>query len=384
MSDIFFGAEENLKGLASDKPKKQATTPKKLSTIESLNLGNVSRELSMNSGDKGLCKIRPKAIVPSSHNPRPDWTIDDEWLKLHVLVDFDDVFENEIESTCLVKIEEVEDESGVVELVTFPSFVELNGRPEPKSEKDYNFLVALAKSIREVGQVQPIEVETNHEKGGFVVLEGHLRRLACILGRMPYIDAVRNEGLHQLSDASKVERQITENSIRKNLSPFGIFKLASHFVDQNPKISSRELADKLKITQTYSAVYKKVVINRAKLTPLLYIAIEKDLLSQRGLREVVSQKSIKSQEKVLHKLLGTDYIKLDDNQIPTKPKSNREGRKRTVSTFRISTKENCIKAGNKLITIVPTLSDKCDLQQVNSVEDMDKLLDAFVLYLLEE
>ena len=152
----------------------------KLSTTESLNLGNVSKELTLNDGEEGLCKIRPKALRPSSHNPRPDWYIDDEWLKKHVKVDFTDLFESEIEGECLVKIHEIEEKGEIVEKAVFPTFKALIGSPNPNTEKQFEFLVELAKSIRDLGQVQPIEVETDHERKCFVVLEGHLRRLACI------------------------------------------------------------------------------------------------------------------------------------------------------------------------------------------------------------
>ncbi len=179
MSDIFFGVEAELTS-----SKKTKAKPKSLSTIQSLNLGNISKELSINSGDKGLCKIRPKALQPSSHNPRPDWYIDDEWLKKHLLVDFDDLFENDLVSDCLVKITEIEEEGKIQEHISFPAFNELAGSPDPKTEKDYLFIVELAKSIRDLGQVQPIEVETDHDNCCFIVLEGHLRRLACIVGRI--------------------------------------------------------------------------------------------------------------------------------------------------------------------------------------------------------
>lgn len=384
MSDIFFGAEEELKSpIKKSSNKKKESALKPLSTIESLNLGNVSREVSLNTSDKGLCKIRPKAIKPSLHNPRPDWSIDDEWLQKHVLVDFEDLFETEMDSSCLVKIKEVEEKGKVREEAIFPDFSELVNNPDTKSRKDFEFLVSLAKSIREVGQVQPIEVETDQSNGAFVVLEGHLRRLACILGRVPYIEAVRNEGLKDLDETLKVERQITENSVRKNLSPYGVYKLASHFIENNPHIKTRELAEKLKISQTYATYYKNLVVNRSKISPLIYIALEKDLLSSRVLQSLLSTKSIKAQEKLLTSILGKEISIIGDKVGTSIVKPVKEGRKRTVSTMKVSTTENCLKAGNRLISLVPDLKQRSGIAQVSSVEDMDQLLNVFLEYLLE-
>lgn len=383
MSDIFFGEEETLKSPSKTK-RSNSKKVKPLSTVESLNLGNISKELTLNSGEKGLCKIRPKALKPSSHNPRPDWHIDDEWLIKHLLVDFDDLFENDLDSNCLVKIREFEEGGKVFEYAEFPAFSELYADPDPGTESDYNFLVDLAKSIREVGQVQPIEVETDHENGCFIVLEGHLRRLACIIGRLQYIDAVRNEGLQDLDIDKKVERQITENSLRKNLSPFGIFKLVSHFIEADPKISTRELANKIKISQTNASVFKKLFVNRSKISALVYISLEKDLLHIKALRTILAVKSINAQEKILKTIIGTDFENMvETKKVETKVR-HKDGRKRTVSSFKISSEENCIKAGNKLINLLPDISERTSLMKVNSVEDMDKVLEALVNYLLED
>tara|TARA_B110000879_G_scaffold81488_1_gene113082 strand:- start:1417 stop:2565 length:1149 start_codon:yes stop_codon:yes gene_type:complete len=382
MSDIFFGTEELLKSPASKgKVKKKGI---KLSTTESLNLGNVSKELTLNDGEEGLCKIRPKALRPSSHNPRPDWYIDDEWLKKHVKVDFTDLFESEIEGECLVKIHEIEEKGEIVEKAVFPTFKALIGSPNPNTEKQFEFLVELAKSIRDLGQVQPIEVETDHERKCFVVLEGHLRRLACILGRLPFIKAVRNEGLQEVSKEVKIERQITENSIRKSLTPFGIYKLASSFIDSFPSMSTRVLAEKLKISNTYAAIFKKLVVSKSKFTPLLYVCLEKDLLSTKGIQNVSIAKSIKSQELIIKKYLGKEYDDISGQTASESKKIKKEGRKRTVSTLRISSEESCIKAGNKLISLFPDLAKKSELDSVSSVEDMDKVLSELINYLLEE
>ena len=88
------------------------TTPKKASSsngdvTRSLNFGNVSKQVSFNDGNnEGYYKVRPKALKPSPHNPRPDWVIDDGWLVKHVGIDMEDIFESNMNLNCLVKINE--------------------------------------------------------------------------------------------------------------------------------------------------------------------------------------------------------------------------------------------------------------------------------------
>lgn len=382
MSDIFFGAENELK--VSPSKGNIAKKSKTLSITQSLNLGNISKELTLNTGEEGLCKIRPKSLRPSAHNPRPDWYIDDLWLKQHALVDFDDVFENELESSCLVKITEVEENGDITEKVVFPDFNALQGNPEFKTKKQYEFLVELARSIRDIGQVQPIEVETNHESNCFVVLEGHLRRLACILGRVPFIKAVRNEGLQEVNRDIKVERQITENSLRKSLSPYGVYKLVAEFLEASPGLTTREISNKVKISQTYASLYKKLVVSQKKISPLIYICLEKDLLSSRSLKSILAAKSLKSQENLLKKFLGKEYESLTEYKNSKPKEIVKEGRKRSVSMFKISTESDCIRAGNKLLSLLPSLKANSELKEVSSIEDMDKVLNALVNILLEK
>jgi len=146
-----------------------------------LNFGNVSKQMSFNDGNnEGYYKVRPKALKSSEHNPRPDWVIDDLWLVRHVGIDMEDIFESNLNSNCLVKINEQEVNGKVIELVSYPDFKDLINHPNIGQKKEYDFLVDLAKSIRDIGQIQPIEIESNHETNTLVVLEGHLRRLACI------------------------------------------------------------------------------------------------------------------------------------------------------------------------------------------------------------
>lgn len=363
------------------------TFPKKTSSsnsdiTRSLNFGNVSKQVSFNDGnDEGYYKVRPKALKPSSHNPRPDWVIDDSWLVKHVGIDMEDIFESNMNLTCLVKITEEEVNGKSIESIILPQFEELLNSPNIAQKKEYEFLVSLAKSIRDTGQIQPIEIESDSDNNTLVVLEGHLRRLACILGRVPYIKAIRNEGLHNLSRRDKIGRQITENSLRTNISVFGNFKLATEEIKENQKITVRDLSTRLKIQRDLASTLIKLISSPDKYHSSIYLALESGHLSANNLIKVVSYNRQDRQELFINKLLQKNNIELPDQTKKSIPRGT-DGRKRSVASMQIKTIDNCVKAGNKLLSCIPELRFHSTISEVRSVDDMVILLKSLEEFLL--
>lgn len=349
-------------------------------TTTALNFGNVSKQISFNEGNKeGYYQVRPKALKPSQHNPRPDWLIDDAWLVRHVGIDMEDVFESNMDSNCLIKIKEEEIDGEIIESVIYPEFEELMNNPDPGQKKSYEFLVTLSKSIREQGQIQPIEIESNESNKTLVVLEGHLRRLACILGRIPYIKAIRNEDLHLLSKRDKIARQITENSLRTNVSVYGNYLLAKDEISENSKITTRELSGRLKVTKDLASVFIKLISNPEKFHSTIFESLKAGELSTRNLIKVASINDHERQLLFLQKLLKKNKKEI----IIQSSARGRDGRKKSVATFQIKTPENCVKAGNNLLKFIPDLGEYSNIKTVSSVEDMVILLKKLEEFLLE-
>lgn len=361
--------------------KKKATSSSDIT--RALNFGNVSKQVSFNDGNnEGYYKVRPKALKPSDHNPRPDWVIDDNWLIKHVGVDMNDIFESDTDSNCLVKLQEDTIDHKSVEHAIYPEFEDLLNSPDIAQKKEYEFLVNLSKSIRTTGQIQPIEIESNTESNTLVVLEGHLRRLACILGRIPYIKAIRNEGLHNLSRKEKIERQITENSLRSNVTVYGNYKLACEEIEEGKKLTVRDLSSRLKIQRDLASAFIKLISNPIKYHPLILQTLSAGNLSANNLIKVVSLSRQDRQESFLIKLLQKNNLISSDVATPVIPRGT-EGRKRSVASMQIKTTENCIKAGNKLLSCIPDLKGFSNISEVSSVEDMVNLLKSLEDFLLE-
>lgn len=350
---------------------------------QTLNFGNISKPVSFNDGNsEGYYKVRPKALLPSKHNPRPDWIIDDAWLVRHVGIDMEDIFEGNQNSLCLVKLIEEEDVDGKhIEHAIYPEFEALVNNPDIAQKKEYEFLLSLAKSIRDIGQIQPIEIESDFENNALVVLEGHLRRLACILGRVPYIKAIRNEGLHDLGKRKKIERQITENSLRHNISVYGNYKLACEELKEDKKITVRDLVAKLRISRDLASALIKLISLPEKFHPAIGDVLAKGLLSANNLIKVVALKRMDRQEQFLAKFLQ-NALPSNINQENTLARG-KDGRKKTVATLQIKTADNCIRAGNKLLQCLPDLQKQANMTEVHSVEDMERLLKSFEAFLLE-
>jgi len=374
--------ENNMSEAGSMATSKKKTTSSNDIT-RALNFGNVSTQVSFNDGNsEGYYKVRPKALKPSDHNPRPDWVIDDNWLIKHVGVDMHDIFESDTDSDCLVKLQEDTVDNKSVEYAIYPEFEDLLNSPNVAQKKEYEFLVNLSKSIRTTGQIQPIEIESYTESNTLVVLEGHLRRLACILGRIPYIKAIRNEGLHNLSRKEKIERQITENSLRSNVTVYGNYKLACEEIEEGKKLTVRDLSSRLKIQRDLAAAFIKLISNPIKYHPLILQTLAAGNLSANNLIKVVSLGRQDRQESFLIKLLQKNNLISSDVATPIISRGT-EGRKRSVASMQIKTTENCIKAGNKLLSCIPDLKSFSNISEVSSVDDMVNLLKSFEDFLLE-
>lgn len=59
-----------------------------------------------------------------------------------------------------------------------------------------------------------------------------------------------------------------------------------------------------------------------------------------------------------------------------------DGRKRSVASMQIKTIDNCVKAGNKLLSCIPELKDYSTISEVKTVDDMVSLLKSLEEFLL--
>jgi hypothetical protein len=113
----------------------------------------------------------------------------------------------------------------------------------------------------------------------------------------------------------------------------------------------------------------------------IYSALESGHLSANNLIKVMSYNRQDRQELFINKLLAKNNVELPDQVKKSLPRGT-DGRKRSVASLQIKTTDNCVKAGNKLLTCIPELKDYSTISEVKTVDDMVALLKSFEEFLL--
>jgi ParB family chromosome partitioning protein len=89
--------------------------------------------------------------------------------------------------------------------------------PQPRTEFDEVELRRLADSIKRFGQLAPIRVRHDAERGAWVVLIGERRLRAC---RLAGLERVRVEFVERpMTEADVLAEQVVENAVRADLKP---------------------------------------------------------------------------------------------------------------------------------------------------------------------
>ena len=175
------------------------------------------------SRGKQLVEHNPIALIPDPNNPRPGDLIDDAWLIEHLQVGTEN-------SLCKLNPDSNE--------YVIPYFSELDTDVAPELAEDYDFLRSLALSIRNDGLIEPIEIflaDKNSDPEyfvnsnldyGYVVLEGHQRRLAGIMAGVSTLTCIEITDETMLARLKvkhrKLRRQLSENNLRKGLLRSGL------------------------------------------------------------------------------------------------------------------------------------------------------------------
>jgi ParB family chromosome partitioning protein len=89
--------------------------------------------------------------------------------------------------------------------------------PQPRTEFDGAELQRLADSIKRFGQLAPIRVRHDAERGTWIVLIGERRLRAC---RLAGLERVRVEFVERaMTEADVLAEQVVENAVRSDLHP---------------------------------------------------------------------------------------------------------------------------------------------------------------------
>ncbi|WP_337177702.1 ParB/RepB/Spo0J family partition protein [Paludisphaera sp.] len=117
---------------------------------------------------------------------------------------------------------------------------------QPRKDFDPDALSRLAESLREKGQLQPIQVRWDATAEKFVVLMGERRWRAAREAGMKSLACVVRDA--PLSDAEKLSLQLVENCLREDLAPVEQARAFRSLMDCEG-LSADQLAGKLSISK---------------------------------------------------------------------------------------------------------------------------------------
>ena len=205
-------------------------TANKINKPDTVTRAGITANLKYTRG-KQLIEQDPFTLIPDPYNPRPGEIIDGNWL-------IKNLFVGTKESLC-----KISDETGEYFI---PEFFQLNIEQNDDLEESYTFLRQLALSIRAEGLIEPIEIfladrqndpdyfENLNIDYGYVILEGHQRRLAAMMSGVQTVTCIEITDESMLIKLKvkhrKLRRQLSENNLRKGLTVSQNFQIFQELI----------------------------------------------------------------------------------------------------------------------------------------------------------
>jgi ParB family transcriptional regulator, chromosome partitioning protein len=118
---------------------------------------------------------------------------------------------------------------------------------QPREEFDPEALGRLAESLRTRGQLQPIRVRWDEERGAYIVLAGERRWRAAGMAGLAELQCVIHDGA--LADDERLALQLVENALRDDLRPVEQARAYKRLMDARGWTMT-ELAAELQVHQT--------------------------------------------------------------------------------------------------------------------------------------
>lgn len=321
---------------------------------------------------KQLVEHNPLALIPDPSNPRPGDQIDDNWLNKYLLIGSEN-------SLC---------RHGVNGEYLIPTFEELDSEIPRGLAEDYEFLRSLAFSIRNDGLIEPIEIflaDRNNDPEyflnskldyGYVVLEGHQRRLAGIMAGVKTVTCIEITDETMLARLKvkhrKLRRQLSENNLRKGLTVGQNFKIVRELLkhDDFKNISAKELSSIIGLNEEISSVLKRLTLSEANYPNSMIALIEESAVSFKWIRLWISKPFDQIEAEAQRILAGTISVQ-ESSQPKVKARGRRGGAIKRSATFKITKEQDSKLLQTYLSKMIPDLDvGDGDESPFNSLEKM--------------
>lgn len=283
---------------------------------------------------KQLVEHDPFLLIPDPDNPRPGEIINENWLKHHLFLRTDN-------SLCTLS-------KGNGEYI-IPTYSQLKLEANEDLEESYNFLRELALSIRIDGLIEPIEIFLADRQNdpayfndleldyGYVILEGHQRRLAAMMAGVPTVTCIEITDESMLVKLKvkhrKLRRQLSENNLRKNLTVAQNFQIIKELLNDisSHTLTNKELASIIGLNESIISSLRSICINAHKYPPVFFSLIQSNKLTFKKIR-MLSPKNYHE----IENLLNDDKMPQKDlNEKKSKVRGKQGGAVKKSVTFKV-------------------------------------------------
>lgn len=317
---------------------------------------------------KELVEHNPALLIPDPHNPRPGDVIDDAWLQQMLFCGS----ENNRCHTCPVTGDYL-----------IPTAHELGQALSEGVKEHYTFLRGLAFSIRNDGLIEPIEIflaDRNNDPEyfthlsldyGYVVLEGHQRRLAAIMAGVPTVTCIQITDETMLAKLKvkhrKLRRQLSENNLRKDITVAQNFKIVRELLStaEGENLSVKELSSIIGLNEDISGALKRLSLNASRYPAEMIRLIEENQVSFKWIRAQLA----KSPDQILFEL--SQLKSAATAPVPKKPRGLKGGAVKRSAIFKVQTETDSNLLQHWLRSRIPELETHA---HENSFVTLEKLL----------
>ena len=326
----------------------------KVNKPDTITRAGITANLKFTRG-KQLVEHDPFSLIPDPQNPRPGEIIDEAWLRtmLHI---------GSEQSLCTML------ESGDYFI---PEFSQLPCESSESLEDSYNALRDLAFSIRNDGLIQPIEIfladrqndpdyfRSSNLEYGYVILEGHQRRLAAMMAGVPTVTCIEITDESMLAKLKvkhrKLRRQLSENNLRKGLTVSQNFQIVQAlFSDPSShSLTKKELSGIIGFNESIASALRSLCTKPENYPPVLFSRIQENKLTFKTIRALVP----KSYEDIELALTTTP----EEEQLPSpvekkvKPRGRQGGAIKKSATFKVNDEQASISMKELLLSRFPEI-----------------------------
>lgn len=317
----------------------------------------ITAEIKLTRG-KQLVEHNPMLLIPDPNNPRPGDQIDDAWLQKYLMIGTE-------HSLCRISPQTNE--------YVIPLFSELGAELSDDLRDDYEFLRELALSIRNDGLIEPIEIflaDRNNDPEyfinssldyGYVVLEGHQRRLSGIMSGVPTVTCIEITDETMLARLKvkhrKLRRQLSENNLRKGLSVGQNFKIVRELFksEDSANISVKELSSIIGLNEDIAGALKRLSLTEKDYPQKMIELIENSSVSFKWIRTWIN-KPYNQIEAEIQRLTSAAPTVVQESKLKIKARGRSGGAIKRSAVFKVSKEEDSRVFQAYLLNRIPELS----------------------------